>query len=252
MNNPSTGAKDSSYSSVYYDGTNYIWGTINTPETIKTDGTEFTFTTTDNEVINMKNENGKLTIVESAVKEEYENETTGKLVLNGDGTGTMGDKTITYTKKEDGTIEVVEGENTYTVTLDTAAKTYTAVKKEAVVIPEWLKGKTFKGSVSITYEDEEYGSTSEEKDMFFVFSDKEMTLSTSAGYGASKTSPLGGSNAKNTNVAYTIEGTKLSVTLNGKAVLFTIDEEKKIFTPDERYEIDDTVIFLATGFSAIA
>lgn len=253
MNNPSTGAKDSSYSSVYYDGTNYIWGTINTPEAIKNEGSEFIFTTTDNEVINMKNENGKLTVVENVAKEEYTNETTGKLVLNGDGTGTMGDKAITYTKKDDGTLEVVEGENTYTVTLDASAKTYTAVKKEAAVIPEWLKGKTFKGSVSIYYEDDDYGSTGGEKDMFFVFSDKEMTLSTSAGYGASKTSPLGGSNAKNTNVPYTIEGTKLSVTLNGTKVMFTLDEENKKFTPDDRYEFDDGIVtFLATGFTVIA
>ena len=116
-------------SSVYFDGKDYHWGTISTVD-FATAGTAFTFTDNDKKVYNLVNRNGKVA-VNSLVGEysstEAEN-SLGKLVLNVDGTGTLGETAITYTVNDEKTITIVAGESTYKMVLDSDKKTYTTQK----------------------------------------------------------------------------------------------------------------------------
>lgn len=213
-------------SSVYFDGTDFHWGTISDSK-FTTDGTSFTFQESAEKVFRLFNNEGKVGVLDGLAG-TYTNATLGNLVLDGKGAGKLGDTAITYVINEDKTLIVTAGEKTYTVTLGKGTYTYKEEVKSTV--PAWLAGKTFFGTGSVQQKYEgEYGEETENVDAGIVFAKDKMTLSTSAAFGATKKDPLGGKYRKNTDVPYTIDGTILNVTLNDIAVQIELDEENNTF-----------------------
>lgn len=213
-------------SSVYFDGTDFHWGTISDSK-FTTDGTSFTFQESAEKVFHLFNNEGKVGVLDGLAG-TYTNETLRNLVLDGKGSGKLGDTAITYVINEDKTLTVTAGEKTYTVTL--GAGTYTYKEEVKSTVPAWLAGKTFFGTGSVQQKYEgEYGEETENVDAGIVFAKDKMTLSTSAAFGATKKDPLGGKYRKNTDVPYTIDGTILNVTLNDIAVQIELDEENNTF-----------------------
>lgn len=220
-----SGTKDTKVvSSVYFDGTDFHWGTISDNK-FTTAGTTFTFTESADKVFNLYNNAGKVGVLDGLAG-TYTNETLGNLVLDGKGSGKLGDTAITYVVNEDKTLTVTAGEKTYIVTL--GAGTYTYNDKVGPTVPAWLAGKTFIGTGAVEGYDED--DSPYPVDVGIVFSAKAMTLSTSAGSGVSAVTPLDGSYRQNTDVSYTIDGTTLNVTLNDVAVQINLDEEKNTFS----------------------
>lgn len=213
-------------SSVYFDGKDFHWGTISDSK-FTTDGTSFTFQESAEKVFSLFNNEGKVGVLDGLAG-TYTNATLGNLVLDGKGSGKLGDTAITYAVNEDKTLTVTAGEKTYTVTLGEGTYTYKDEVKSTV--PAWLAGKTFFGTGSVQQKYEgEYGEETENVDAGIVFAKDKMTLSTSAAFGATKKDPLGGKYRKNTDVPYTIDGTILNVTLNDIAVQIELDEENNTF-----------------------
>lgn len=210
-------------SSVYFDGTDFHWGTISDSK-FTTDGTSFTFQESAEKVFHLFNNEGKVGVLDGLAG-TYTNETLRNLVLDGKGSGKLGDTAITYVINEDKTLTVTAGEKTYTVTL--GAGTYTYKEEVKSTVPAWLAGKAFIGTKAVeAYDDDGY---SYYENVGIVFSANAMTLSTSVGYKVSTTTPLAGSYRKNTDVPYTIDGTTLNVTLNKVAVQIELDEENNTF-----------------------
>lgn len=210
-------------SSVYFDGTDFHWGTISDSK-FTTDGTSFTFQESAEKVFHLFNNEGKVGVLDGLAG-TYTNETLGNLVLDGKGAGKLGDTAITYVVNEDKTLIVTAGEKTYTVTL--GAGTYTYKEEVESAVPAWLAGKAFIGTKAVeAYDDDGYPYY---ENVGIVFSANAMTLSTSVGYKVSTTTPLAGSYRKNTDVPYTIDGTTLNVTLNDVPVQINLDEENNTF-----------------------
>lgn len=210
-------------SSVYFDGTDFHWGTISDSK-FTTDGTSFTFQESAEKVFSLFNNKDKVGVLDGLAG-TYTNETLGNLVLDGKGSGKLGDTAITYVVNEDKTLTVTAGEKTYIVTL--GAGTYTYKEEVKSTVPAWLAGKSFFGTgAAQSYDDEGYPF---DENVGIVFSANAMTLSTSAGYGVGADKPLAGHYRKNTDVPYTIDGTTLNVTLNDVAVQIELDEENNTF-----------------------
>ena len=196
----------------------------------------------------MFNNEGKVGVLDGLAG-TYTNETLGSLVLDGKGSGKLGDTAITYVVNEDKTLTVTAGEKTYIVTL--GAGTYTYKEKVESAIPAWLAGKAFIGTDAIQAYNEDYEEYSYEN-VGIVFSAKAMTLSTSAGYGVSTTTPLAGSYRKNTDAPYTIDGTTLKVTLNDVAVQIELDEENNTFHFANADTVDGFTLRRSVKFKVVA
>lgn len=223
--------------SVYFDGTKYMFGTIDNAASIDTKGSSFKFTdSSDNKAYYFKNNNGDLeTDDASYLNTEYTNSEFGKLTLKEDGTGTLIKDEITtditYTRKN-GIIVIKVEDKQYTITLNNDDKTYTYEEKE-VIIPTWLKGKTFKGKVII----------SGDSTCYFVFDSTKTTLSCSAGSNASDTNPLDGYNCKFTDIPYEIEDGEITFTLDDVTLTMVLDEDNKTFTFKDDAKVVDGVYF---------
>lgn len=213
-------------SSVYFDGADFHWGTISDSK-FTTYGTSFTFQESAEKVFSLFNNEGKVGVLDGLAG-TYTNATLGNLVLDGKGAGKLGDTAITYAVNEDKTLTVTAGEKTYIVTLGEGTYTYKEEVESAV--PAWLAGKTFySADAAQSYYEDDYGGSYRDEKVGIVFSANAMTLSTSAGYDVSTTTPLAGSYRKNTDAPYTIDGTTLNVTLNNVAVQIELDEENNTF-----------------------
>lgn len=138
-------------SSVYFDGTDFHWGTISDIK-FTTDGTSFTFQESAEKVFSLFNNEGKVGVLDGLAG-TYTNATLGNLVLDGKGSGKLGDTAITYVVNEDKTLTVTAGEKTYIVTL--GAGTYTYKEEVESAVPAWLAGKTFYSADALQSVDEE-------------------------------------------------------------------------------------------------
>ena len=213
-------------SSVYFDGTDFHWGTISDSK-FTTDGTSFTFQESAEKIFHLFNNKDKVGVLDGLAG-TYTNATLGNLVLDGKGAGKLGDTAITYAVNEDKTLTVTAGEKTYIVTLD--AGTYTYKEEVESAVPAWLAGKTFySADAAQSYYEDDYGGSYRDEKVGIVFSANAMTLSTSAGYDVSPATPLDGSYRQNKDAPYTIDGTTLNVTLNNVAVQIELDEENNTF-----------------------
>lgn len=228
---------------VYFDGTNYVFGSIKNNTTIDTKGTSFIFVTEDNHEISMKNNNGALEIaidVSGTYTDTDTENNHGELILSNDGTGTLNNVAITYEVTSKDVITVKEGNTTYTISL--ANSTYTITNTEALVLPAFA-GQTFKGKIDYIEEyEEEYDTVS--YDAYIKFSSSEKTLSFSAGDGASASNVEGGEYLNNKNVEYTYDETskEITVALNGHAVVFVYDSTKNTLTPKSQVDIESFFI----------
>lgn len=220
--------------SVYFDGTDYKFGTIDEPSKIENAGEYFIFTdSSDNKKYYLRNNANSLEVEDTSYFDvEYSNSEFGTLTLKNDGTGTIKkDETttdITYTKKKGSYFINLDGKK-YTVAFNNDDKTYTCTEY-IVQIPEWLAGKTYKGTV--------IGSTN--TTCYFVFDAKKATLSCSAGTGATDSTPLAGRNCNFKDVAYDIEDDKLTFTLEEEALTLVLNDEDKTFQfeNDSKDQID--------------
>lgn len=232
-------------SSVYFDGKDFHWGTISDSK-FTTDGTSFTFQESAEKVFHLFNNEDKVGVLDGLAG-TYTNETLGNLVLDGKGSGKLGDIAITYVVNEDKTLTVTAGEKTYTVTL--GAGTYTYKEEVKSTVPAWLAGKTFIGTgAAESYDD----GGSYDENVGIVFSAKAMTLSTSAGYGVDADKPLTGRYRQNTDVPYTIDGTTLNVTLNDVAVQINLDEENNTFSFANADTVDGFTLRRSAKFKVVA
>lgn len=221
---------------VYFDGTNYVFGSIKNNTAIDTKGISFIFVTEDNHEINMKNNNGALEIaidVSGTYTDTDTENNHGKLILSNDGTGTLNNVAITYEVNSKDEVTVKEGNTTYTISLENS--TYTITNTKVLVLPAFA-GQTFKGKIDYVDEyDEEYGS--ETYDAYIKFSSSEKTLSFSAGDGASASNVEGGQYLNNKNVEYTYDETSKEITValkynnNAHTVVFVYDSTKNTLTP---------------------
>lgn len=233
-------------SSVYFDGTDFHWGTISDSK-FTTDGTSFTFQESAEKVFSLFNNEGKVGVLDGLAG-TYTNATLGNLVLDGKGAGKLGDTAITYAVNEDKTLTVTAGEKTYTVTL--GAGTYTYKEEVESAVPAWLAGKAFIGTKAVeAYDDDGYPYY---ENVGIVFSANAMTLSTSVGYKVSTTTPLAGSYRKNTDAPYTIDGTTLNVTLNDVAVQIELDEENNTFHFANADTVDGYTLRPSVDFKLVA
>lgn len=212
-------------SSVYFDGKDFHWGTISDSK-FTTDGTSFTFQESAEKVFSLFNNEGKVGVLDGLAG-TYTNETLGNLVLDGKGSGKLGDTAITYAINEDKTLTVTAGEKTYTVTLGEGTYTYKEEVKSTV--PAWLAGKTFYSANALQSENED-GYNYRDEPMAIVFSATELKLSTSAGSGCTSAKPLDGSYLQTKDIDYTITENILSFELKGKTLKITLDEENKTFS----------------------
>lgn len=230
-----SGTKDTKVvSSVYFDGTDFHWGTISDNK-FTTAGTTFTFTESADKVFNLYNNAGKVGVIDGLAG-TYINETLGNLVLDGKGTGKLGTADITYEINENKTLTVKTDAKTYIVTI--SGQTYTYFEVAESTVPAWLAGKTFFSKDAIQRCDEEsYESFNE--NMGIVFSATERTLSCSVGTDASATKPLGGYYLNENNVAYTIEDGILTFELKGVEVKLTLDEANSSFKFVRSYDINE-------------
>lgn len=226
---------------VYFDGTNYVFGSIKNNTTIDTKGTSFIFITEDNHEISMKNNNGALEIaidVSGTYTDTDTENNHGELILSKDGTGTLNNVAITYEVTSKDVITVKEGNTTYTISL--ANSTYTITNTEALVLPAFA-GQTFKGKIDYIEEyEEEYDTVP--YDAYIKFSSSEKALSFSAGDGASASNVEGGEYLNNKNVEYTYDETskEITVTLNGHTVVFVYDPTKNTLTPKSQVDFEES------------
>lgn len=228
---------------VYFDGTNYVFGSIKNNTAIDTKGTSFIFVTEDNHEISMKNNNGALEIaidVSGTYTDTDTENNHGELILSNDGTGTLNNVAITYEVTSKDVITVKEGNTTYTISL--ANSTYTITNTEALTLPAFA-GQTFQGKIDYVDEySEEYDTV--RYDAYIKFSSSEKTLSFSAGDGASASNVEGGEYLNNKNVEYTYDETskEITVALNGHAVVFVYDSTKNTLTPKSQVDIESFFI----------
>lgn len=226
---------------VYFDGTNYVFGSIKNNTTIDTKGTSFIFITEDNHEISMKNNNGALEIaidVSGTYTDTDTENNHGELILSKDGTGTLNNVAITYEVTSKDVITVKEGNTTYTISL--ANSTYTITNTEALVLPAFA-GQTFKGKIDYFDEySEEYDTVP--YDAYIKFSSSGKTLSFSAGDGASASNVEGGEYLNNKNVEYTYDETskEITVALNGQTVVFVYDSAKNTLTPKSQVDFEES------------
>lgn len=226
---------------VYFDGTNYVFGSIKNNTTIDTKGTSFIFVTEDNHEISMKNNNGALEIaidVSGTYTDTDTENNHGELILSKDGTGTLNNVAITYEVTSKDVITVKEGNTTYTISL--ANSTYTITNTEALVLPAFA-GQTFKGKIDYFDEySEEYDTVP--YDAYIKFSSSGKTLSFSAGDGASASNVEGGEYLNNKNVEYTYDETskEITVALNGQTVVFVYDSTKNTLTPKSQVDFEES------------
>lgn len=236
-------------SSVYFDGKDFHWGTISDSK-FTTDGTSFTFQESAEKVFSLFNNKGQVAVIDGLAG-TYTNETLGNLVLDGKGSGKLGDTAITYVVNEDKTLTVTAGEKTYIVTLGEGTYTYTEGVEP--IVPAWLAGKAFIGRDAIqACVEDEYDYSCSYEDVGVVFSAKAMTLSTSAEYNLNAATPLAGSRRKNDEVPYTIDGTTLNVTLNDVAVQIKLDEENKRFSFANAASVDGFTLRPSVKFTVVA
>lgn len=227
---------------VYFDGINYLFGSIKNNTTIDTKGTSFIFVTEDNHEISMKNNNGALEIaidVSGTYTDTDTENNHGELILSNDGTGTLNNVAITYEVSSIDEIIVKEGNTTYTISL--ANSTYTITNTKVLVLPAFA-GQTFKGKID--YIDEYDDAYSETYDAYIKFSSSEKTLSFSAGDGASASNVEGGQYLNNKNVEYTNDETskEITVALNGHTVVFVYDSTKNTLTPKSQVTFESFYI----------
>lgn len=151
LRNNFTGSTDKSYVSVYYDGTHYVWGTLDSPENLSTDGQSLNFTKEDGTVVAFRNNGGKL-LNESTLDGYQGTYTNGTdtLVLDGAGTATYKGDAGSYTldDADSNKIHLIVGTVSYEVTLDKNGKTFTAVAGEVEVFKKTyeITSSTTKGS----------------------------------------------------------------------------------------------------------
>lgn len=224
---------------VYFDGTNYVFGSIKNNTTIDNKGTSFIFVTEDNHEISMKNNNGALEIaidVSGTYTDTDTENNHGELILSNDGTGTLNNVAITYEVNSKDEVTVKEGNTTYTISL--ANSTYTITNTEVLTLPAFA-GQTFKGRIDYF---EEYGEEYDTVpyDAYIKFSSSEKTLSFSAGDGASASNVEGGEYLNNKNVEYTYDETskEITVALNGQTVIFVYDSTKNTLTPKSQVDFE--------------
>lgn len=227
---------------VYFDGINYVFGSIKNNTTIDTKGTSFIFVTEDNHEISMKNNNGALEIaidVSGTYTDTDTENNHGELILSNDGTGTLNNVAITYEVSSKDEITIKEGNTTYTISL--ANSTYTITNTKVLVLPAFA-GQTFKGKID--YIDEYDDASSETYDAYIKFSSSEKTLSFSAGDGASVSNVEGGEFLKNKNVEYTYDeaSKEITVALNGHTVVFVYDSTKDTLTPKSQVTFESFYI----------
>lgn len=224
---------------VYFDGTNYVFGSIKNNTTIDTKETSFIFVTEDNHEISMKNNNGALEIAINVSGTYTDTDTEnnhGELILSNDGTGTLNNVAITYEVNSKDEVTVKEGNTTYTISL--ANSTYTITSTKVLVLPAFA-GQTFKGRIDYF---EEYGEEYDTVpyDAYIKFSSSEKTLSFSAGDGASASNVEGGLYLNNKNVEYTYDeaSKEITVALNGQTVIFVYDSTKNTLTPKSQVDFE--------------
>lgn len=151
LRNNFTGSTDKSYVSVYYDGTHYVWGTLDSPENLSTDGQSLNFTKEDGTVVAFRNNGGKL-LNESTLDGYQGTYTNGTdtLVLDGAGSATYKGDAGSYTLDDanNNKIHLIVGTASYDVTLDKNGKTFTAVEGETEVFKKTyeITSSTAKGS----------------------------------------------------------------------------------------------------------
>lgn len=233
-------------SSVYFDGTDFHWGTISDSK-FTTDGTSFTFQESVEKVFSLFNNEGKVGVLDGLAG-TYTNATLGNLVLDGKGSGKLGDTAITYAVNEDKTLTVTAGEKTYIVTL--GAGTYTYKEEVESAVPAWLAGKTFYSANALQSVDEESYESFDEP-MAIVFSATELKLSTSAGYGCTSAKPLGGSYLQTKEIDYAITENILSFELKGQTLKITLDEENKTFSFSETVDVAGFTTRMSGTFNAV-
>lgn len=228
---------------VYFDGTNYVFGSIKNNTAIDTKGTSFIFVTEDNHEISMKNNNGALEIaidVSGTYTDTDTENNHGELILSNDGTGTLNNVAITYEVTSKDVITVKEGNTTYTISL--VNSTYTITNTEVLTLPAFA-GQTFQGKIDYVDEySEEYDTV--RYDAYIKFSSSEKTLSFSAGDGASASNVEGGEYLNNKNVEYTYDETskEITVALNGRNVVFVYDSTTNTLTPKSQVDIESFFI----------
>lgn len=235
---------------VYFDGINYVFGSIKNNTIIDTKGTSFIFVTEDNHEISMKNNNGALEIaidVSGTYTDTDTENNHGELILSNDGTGTLNNVAITYEVNSKDVITVKEGNTTYTISL--ANSTYTITNTEVLTLPAFA-GQTFQGKIDYVDEySEEYDTVP--YDAYIKFSSSEKTLSFSAGDGASASNVEGGEYLNNKNVEYTYDETykEIIVALNGRNVVFVYDSTTNTLTPKSQVDIESFYIRTYTDYA---
>lgn len=222
---------------VYFDGINYVFGSIKNNTTIDTKGTSFIFVTEDNHEISMKNNNGALEIaidVSGTYTDTDTENNHGELILSNDGTGTLNNVAITYEVNSKDVITVKEGNTTYTISL--VNSTYTITNTKVLTLPAFA-GQTFKGKIDYYYDDGYGDGDLETYDAYIKFSSSEKTLSFSAGDGASASNVEGGEYLNNKNVEYTYDEASKEITValkdnnSAHTVVFVYDSTKNTLTP---------------------
>ena len=234
---------------VYFDGTNYVFGSIKNNTTIDTKGTSFIFVTEDNHEISMKNNNGALEIaidVSGTYTDTDTENNHGELILSKDGTGTLNNVAITYEVTSKDVITVKQGNTTYTISL--VNSTYTITNTEALTLPAFA-GQTFKGKIDYYYDDGYDDGGLETYDAYIKFSSSEKTLSFSAGSGASASNVEGGEYLNNKNVEYTYDETSKEITValkdnnSAHTVVFVYDSTKNTLTPKSQVAFEGSESF---------
>lgn len=234
---------------VYFDGTNYVFGSIKNNTTIDTKGTSFIFVTEDNHEISMKNNNGALEIaidVSGTYTDTDTENNHGELILSNDGTGTLNNVAITYEVSSKDVITVKEGNTTYTISL--VNSTYTITNTEALTLPAFA-GQTFQGKIDYYYDDGYDDGGLETYDAYIKFSSSEKTLSFSAGSGASASNVEGGEYLNNKNVEYTYDETSKEITValkdnnSAHTVVFVYDSTKNTLTPKSQVAFEGSESF---------
>lgn len=239
---------------VYFDGTNYVFGSIKNNTTIDNKGTSFIFVTEDNHEISMKNNNGALEIaidVSGTYTDTDTENNHGELILSNDGTGTLNNVAITYEVNSKDEIVVKEGNTTYTISL--ANSTYTITNTKVLVLPAFA-GQTFKGKIDYIYD----YTDSQTYDAYIKFSSSEKTLSFSAGDGASASNVEGGLYLNNKNVEYTYDETSKEITValkynnNAHTVVFVYDSTKNTLTPKSQVAFEGSESFYIRAYTDYA
>lgn len=234
---------------VYFDGINYVFGSIKNNTIIDTKGTSFIFVTEDNHEISMKNNNGALEIaidVSGTYTDTDTENNHGELILSNDGTGTLNNVAITYEVTSKDVITVKQGNTTYTISL--VNSTYTITNTEALTLPAFA-GQTFQGKIDYYYDDGYDDGGLETYDAYIKFSSSEKTLSFSAGSGASASNVEGGEYLNNKNVEYTYDETSKEITValkdnnSAHTVVFVYDSTKNTLTPKSQVAFEGSESF---------